>query len=270
MIKLKQLLALMILVQATSLYAGNEPIKEEFEIKLPLTHSGFLKFKNLFVDDFEAEELSRDDYYFEIFEEKHFILKNLIDPIKLRFQGNKWQIQKSHTLYSNKEMTAKLAQSISIDIDYNDSIKIKNDIVDFHHQLQELNPMALETASSIKNQLVELKLLKKARSLCEECSEYKVYYSSQINHKTRYKMKLKEQGFEFSIFVGVTKTAKYEAYEIEAELKNSTDVLAAMTTLRRWLLKQGLNLTDILQSSSPDLTLEIEKNLNLILSPYLY
>ncbi|MDD4974949.1 MAG: hypothetical protein PHY93_11395 [Bacteriovorax sp.] len=262
----KNLSTLIILLFSTVLFASSESIKTEYELKIPLTQIGFQKFKTLFIDHFQAEETTRTDLYFDIFESHHFILKNLSDPIKLRFQDSKWQIQKSHSLKGLGSITAKESQSISIDEDPYDTQKIYNDIIDFHRELTDLNPLALNTATKISDQLFKLKLLRKATKLCSLCTEEKAYYSSQMNHKNRYKVKIKEKGLEFIMFVGATTSGLIESYELEAELKNSNDVEKALSVLTNWLNDQGLSPGDISSTPAPAQDFFVEKNLNLILS----
>lgn len=262
---IKNLLALIILLYTFSGLASNAPIKTEFELKVPLTNAGFQKLKTLFVDQYQAQESFRTDLYFDIFEGEHFVLKNLSTPVKLRFQDSKWQIQKSHSLNPVGYIVRKMSQSLAFAVDSMDYNKIRQNIIDFHGELSERNPKALDSAKKIREQLLELKLFNQAIQLCELCTSDKAYYSSQMNQKKRYKIKIKEKGLEFAIFVGATKSSSQETYELEAELKNSDDIENGSKVLGNWLTKQGLNNFDILYSPAPDQTLITEKNLHSLL-----
>lgn len=262
---IKNLLPLIILLLSFSSLANNVPTKTEFELKVPLTITGFQKLKTLFVDQYQAQESFRTDLYFDIFEGEHFVLKNLSNPVKLRFQDNKWQIQKSHSLNPVGYIVRKMSQSFAITVDSIDFNKIQQNIMDFHLELSELNPKALDTGKKIHAQLIELKLFNQAIQLCELCTSDKAYYSSHMNQKKRYKIKIKEKGLEFAIFVGATKSSSQETYELEAELKNSNDIESGSKILTNWLDNHGLNTNDILHAPTPDQTLLTERNLHSLL-----
>ena len=237
-------------------------VKKEFELKLSLTESGFQKFKNLFVEHYNATVMNREDLYFDIFENHHFILKNFTSPIKLRFQDSKWQIQKSVSLETLGAITAKASYSQTIEVSDGDYKEIRKMVMRYHHELSEFNNHALSLAEEIQSKLLELKLLKKAVVLCPNCTEEQHYYSAQTNSKKRYKIKQVLDNVEFSIFVGVT-TLQYQqkTYEIEAELKNSEDTKKALGLLKSWLISEGLTSADIFTETSPDATIQVEQNL---------
>lgn len=259
---MKTLIAAFILSFSAPLLAcTGASCKTEVELKVNLTKNGYNALRATLLTKFEAEKSERTDIYFDIFKNSAYYLKKAQPPIKLRFQYNgevlKWQTQKTieQDLYSIFSM--KKTQAIAMEISENSDLF--NMLENYHEELSALNPEALVIAASIQKSLETSNIINFTRTLCDFCATTDRYYSTHINHKKRVKTKLKLSGDTFEIMVGETNNNGIVTYELEAEVKKSTNLKLSAERLNEWLKTQGMTSESIDESipSDPALPSEI-------------
>lgn len=242
------------------------PSKTEVELKLNLTKTGFSKLKSVFLQKFKAEESSRSDFYFDIFKNDAYQLKTA-PPVKIRFQWDggslTWQTQKVLSSSTLSIFSAKKTESISMDI-VNDSSLIQT-IQNYHSKLESLDPYALTIAASIQSILDEKGILSFTQALCPQCTKNESYFSTHMNDKKRVKIKLKIAEDQFTIQVGETNNRGTISYELEAEVKKSSDLAKSAESLQKWLTTNGLETIHIDSSTAIDPTKYSEEKLKQLL-----
>jgi hypothetical protein len=135
----------------------------------------------------------------------------------------------------------------------------------YHDLLAKLDKKALDEAQSIQEKLHEMGIISSLSSLCSLCSDEKNYFSSHLNQKVRAKVKLTLEGDQFALQVGETDNHGLTSYELEAEVKRTTDLKLSADRLKNWLTQKGLTQNHFESSDSPDLTLKSEENLRRLL-----
>lgn len=252
---IKTLLTFIVLAFSAPLMAcTGASCKTEVELKINLTKNGYNALRDTLLTKFEGEKSERTDIYFDIFKDGSYYLKQVQPPIKLRFQYNgevlKWQTQKTieQGLYSIFSM--KKTEAIAMEISENSYLF--NMLRNYHEELSVLNPEALNIASSIQKSLESANIINFTRTLCDFCGKTDRYFSTHINHKKRVKTKLKLSGDTFEIMVGETNNNGIVTYELEAEIKKSTDLKLSAERLHAWLKTQGLTSASIDSTISPD------------------
>lgn len=243
------------------------PSKTEVELKINLTKTGFTKLKTTFLQKFKGEESSRADFYFDIFKNDSYILKASQPPIKIRLQWDgetlTWQTQKTLNSSTLSIFSAKKTESISMDIP-NDSSLIST-IQNYHSKLNTLDPYALTIASSIQSSLDDKGILAFNQALCPQCTKTERYFSTHMNDKKRVKIKLKIAEDQFTVQVGETNNRGIISYELEAEVKKSSDLAKSAESLQKWLTTNGLESIHIDSSTPVDPTQFSEEKLKQIL-----
>lgn len=240
---IKTLLVTFILAFSAPLLAcTGASCKTEVELKINLTKSGYNTLRTTLLTNFEAEKSERTDIYFDIFKDGSYYLKKAQPPIKLRFMYSgdvlKWQTQKTIEQGTFSIFSMKKTEAISMEISEN-SYLFKM-LENYHEELSALNPEALSIAASIQKSLESVNIINFTRTLCDFCGKTDRYYSTHINHKKRVKTKLKLSGDTFEIMVGETNNNGVVTYELEAEVKKSTDLKLSAERLNEWLKTQGL------------------------------
>lgn len=230
------------------------PSKTEVELKINLTKTGFDKLKSVFLQKFKGEESARSDFYFEIFKNDSYVLKTAQPPIKIRLQWDgsalTWQTQKTLNTSALSIFSAKKTESISMDIP-NDSALMQS-IQNYHLKLSNLDSYALTIAESIQSTLDAKGILAFNQALCPACTKTERYFSSHMNDKKRVKIKLKIAEDQFSVQVGETNNRGVISYELEAEVKKSSDLAKSAETLHKWLVTNGLESIHIDSSVAVD------------------
>lgn len=239
------------------------PSKTEVELKLNLTQTGFNKLKTVFLKSFKGEESSRNDFYFDIFKTDSYVLKSAQPPVKIRFQFDgesmTWQTQKTLSSTVLSIFGAKKTESISMDIPKD--LALIDSIKNYHAKLEILDPYALTLASNIQSSLDSKGIIAFTQSLCTQCTSSERYFSTHMNMKKRVKIKLKIAEDQFSVQVGETINRGVSTYELEAEVKKSSDLAKSALNLQKWLNAQGFESTHIDSSVSVDQTKFSEEKL---------
>lgn len=243
------------------------PSKTEVELKINLTKTGFNKLKSVFLQKFNGVESARSDFYFDIFKNDAYQLKTAQSPVKIRFQWDgqdlTWQTQRVLSSSTLSIFSAKKTESISMDI-VNDSSLIQT-IQNYHSKLESLDPYALTIASSIQSTLNEKGIITFTQALCPECTKEARYFSTHMNDKKRVKIKLKIAEDQFTVQVGETNNRGVISYELEAEVKKSSDLAKSAESLQKWLSANGLESIHIDNSLPVDPTQFSEEKLKLLL-----
>ena len=229
--------------------------KSEVELKLALTKTGYETLKKVMINKYEAVESERNDTYFDIFSESHYVLRDMPQPVKLRFMWNgenlKWQNQKVIKTGARSIFSIKTTQASDIELKYDK--KLFATIQNYFLRLSKKDTSALTIAETIQADLVN-------NSLIEASSDS--YFPTHTNHKKRAKIKLKLEGDEFSIQVGETDNRGLISYEMEAEVKKSSDINKSADRLNQWLQSQGFQANHIDISVPVDPTLWSEELLD--------
>jgi uncharacterized protein YjbK len=243
------------------------PSKTEVELKINLTKTGFNKLKSVFLQKFKGEESGRSDFYFDLFKNEAYQLKTAQPPVKIRFQWDgvalTWQTQRVLSSSTLSIFSAKKTESISMDI-VNDSSLIQT-IQSYHAKLESLDPYALTIAGSIQNILDEKGIITFTQALCPQCTNEERYFSTHMNDKKRVKIKLKIAEDQFTVQVGETNNRGVISYELEAEVKKSSDLTKSAESLQKWLMTNGLESTHIDSSTAIDPTTFSEEKLKQLL-----
>lgn len=227
-------------------------IKRETELKINLTKEGYRSLETLFLKEFKGEREKRSDYYFEIFE-REYLLKKAEPAIKLRFMWDgldlKWQTQQTEKSWAYSIFTFKetLAESAVFK-----SESLLKDIEHYHSTLHKLDPKALDEALNIQKELEDKGIISSLSTLCSMCTSEKQFFSSHYNQKVRTKIKLKIEGDQFTLQVGETANNGVTTYELEAEVKKSTDLKVSADRLKRWLDEKGFQSSHIESNPSTD------------------
>jgi len=243
------------------------PSKTEVELKINLTQAGFNKLKATFLQKFKGEESGRSDFYFDIFKNDAYQLKTARPPIKLRFQWDgkdlTWQTQKVLSSSVLSIFSAKKTESISMNIPSDHSFidSIKN----YHSKLDALDPYALTIASHIQTTMNEKEIITFTQTLCPQCLIEERFFSTHMNTKSRVKIKLKIAEDQFTVQVGETNNRGILSYELEAEVKKSSDLAKSAETLQKWLTTNGLEAIHIDSSIAADPTKDSEEKLRQLL-----
>lgn len=243
------------------------PSKTEVELKINLTKTGLNKLKTIFLQKFKGEESSRSDFYFDIFKNDSYQLKTAQPPIKIRLQSDgeslTWQTQKTLNSSTLSIFSAKKTESISMDIP-NDA-SLPQAIQNYHSKLETLDPYALTMASTIQNTLDDKGILVFNQALCPQCTKEERYFSTHMNDKKRVKIKLKIAEDQFTVQVGETNNRGIISYELEAEVKKSSDLAKSAESLHKWLMTNGLESIHIDSSTAIDPTKFSEEKLKQLL-----
>jgi adenylate cyclase class IV len=243
------------------------PSKTEVELKINLTKTGHTKLRTAFLQKFKGEESSRSDFYFDIFKNDSYVLKTSQPSFKIRLQWDgialTWQTQKTLNSSTLSIFGAKKTESISMDIP-NDTALISS-IQNYHAKLNALDPYALTIASSIQNSLDDKGVLAFNLALCPQCTKSERYFSTHMNDKKRVKIKLKIAEDQFTIQVGETNNRGIISYELEAEVKKSSDLAKSAESLHKWLTTNGLDSTHIESNIPVDPTQLSEEKLKQVL-----
>lgn len=243
------------------------PSKTEVELKINLTKTGFNKLKSVFLQKFKGEESSRSDFYFDIFKNEAYQLKTAQPPIKIRLQWDgvalTWQTQKTLSSSPLSIFSAKKTESISMDI-VNDNL-LTQTIQSYHSKLEALDPYALTIAGSIQSILDEKGIITFTQALCPQCTKEERFFSSHMNDKKRVKIKLKIAEDQFTVQVGETNNRGVISYELEAEVKKSSDLAKSAESLQKWLTTNGLESIHIDSSTAIDPTKFSEEKLKQLL-----
>jgi len=230
------------------------PSKTEVELKINLTKTGFTKLKTTFLQKFNGAESARSDFYFDIFKSDSYQLKTSVPPIKIRLQTDgetlTWQTQKTLGVSTLSIFSVKKTESISMDIPNDPSIV--QSIQKYHSLLNALDPYALTLASSIQSTLDSKGILAFNQTLCPQCTRTERYFSSHMNDKKRVKIKLKIAEDQFTVQVGETNNRGIITYELEAEVKKSSDLAKSAESLQKWLTDNGLETVHIDTSTQVD------------------
>ena len=228
-------------------------IKREVELKVNLTKEGYRNLETQFLKDFKGERTKRSDYYFEIFDDGQYLLKKSEPAIKLRFMWDgldlKWQTQQTEKSWAYSIFTFKetLAESTVVKADH-----LLKDIEHYHELLAKLEPKALEEAHDIQKELEDKDIIASLPSLCSLCTGEKQFFSSHMNQKVRTKIKLIVDGDQFTLQVGETANNGVTTYELEAEVKKSTDLKLSAERLQKWLVQKGFVAAHIETQESVD------------------
>lgn len=215
-------------------------IKREVELKVNLTKEGYRNLETQFLKDFKGERTKRSDYYFEIFDDGQYLLKKSEPVIKLRFMWDgldlKWQTQQTEKSWAYSIFTFKetLAESSIIKAPH-----LLKDIEHYHELLEKLESKALDEAHDIQKELEDKGIIASLPTLCSLCTGEKQFFSSHMNQKVRTKIKLIVDGDQFTLQVGETANNGVTTYELEAEVKKSTDLKLSAERLQKWLTKKG-------------------------------
>jgi hypothetical protein len=239
-----------ILMLSSPLFAslGGLETKAEVELKLNLTKAGYENLRLHLLKEFKAEESSRSDYYFDVFENYEYILKKASPPIKLRFMWDgldlKWQSQKTMKTYAHSWFTFKETLADSSLIQRSPELLL---LIDEYHQklekpLQDTHDILI-LAKKIEESLIE-------RNIIAASSQN--YFSTHINHKKRVKIKLKLEADQFNVQLGETDNRGVVTYELEAEIKKITDTKKSAERLKTWLISNGFNSSHIETKAETD------------------
>lgn len=239
-------------------------LKRETEIKVNLTSTGHKLLKEKLLKEFKVEEATRQDFYFEIFENNDYQLKKASPPIKLRFMWDgldlKWQIQQTTGTSTYSFLGLKETLSESFELKANTS-KLLDKIKAYHALLNDLKPEALIIAREIQNEIEDQGLLEKSQGLCPQCKHDKFFYSSHINEKARLKLKLKLENDQLNIQLGETINHGVASFELEAEIKKSANHQLTAERLKNWLYAHGMKDSHIETKIEPDASLVSLKSL---------
>ncbi|MBC7430164.1 MAG: hypothetical protein H7336_16240 [Bacteriovorax sp.] len=213
---------------------------------------------------FEGVESQRSDYYFDIFQNSHYFLKTAEPPIKLRYMWDgsnlMWQTQKTTKTDARSIFSLKTTDSITMDIKHDN--KIFEEVQSYQAALSKLDPYALTIATDIQNSMNDNGVIDFARTLCTQCAKDAKYFSTHMNTKNRVKIKLKLDDDQFTVQLGATNNRGVISYELEAEVKKSTDLYKSADRLNGWLQSIGFNSTNIDISVPVDPTEISEGELN--------
>lgn len=253
---MKTLIALTFLLSSYALMADSVVFnKAEVELKVALTKNGYSALKKALSENYKVEESERTDYYFDVFDNGHYVLRDLPLPIKLRFMWDgenlKWQNQKVIKTNSRSIFSIKTIEASEIEMKYDKALF--ESINSYFQGLSQKDAYALAIASDIQNTLVKSKVL-------EESAQH--YFPTHTNHKKRVKIKLKIDNDQFSVQLGETNNRGVFSYEMEAEVKKSSDINKSADRLNSWLQSQGFNASHIDISVPVDPTSFSEKLLN--------
>ena len=242
------------------------PSKTEVELKINLTKAGYNKLKSTFLQKYKGEESSRSDFYFDIFKNDSYQLKTAQPPVKIRFQWDgtdlTWQTQRVLSSSLQSIFIAKKTESISMDIPADTSLieSIKN----YHAKLDALDPYALTMAANIQATMDAQGIITFTQALCPQCTKEERFFSSHLNTKSRVKIKLKLAEDQFSVQVGETNNRGIITYELEAEVKKSSDLEKSAESLHKWLTTNGLESTHIESNPAMDPTKDSETKLKVL------
>ncbi len=253
---IKTLIALTFLLSSYALMASSVVTnKAEVELKVALTKGGYNALKKSLSENYKVEESERTDYYFDIFENGHYVLRDLSQPIKLRFMWDgedlKWQNQKIIKTGSRSVFSIKTTEASEIEMKFDKTLFESINL--YFQKLSQKDSYALTLASDIQEMLIEKEILENST---------KHYFPTHTNHKKRVKIKLKIDNDQFSVQLGETNNRGVISYEMEAEVKKSTDINKSADRLNSWLQSQGFNATHIDISVPVDPTEYSEKILN--------
>lgn len=232
-------------------------LKRETEIKVNLTASGFKLLKEKLLKEFKSEEAKRQDFYFEIFDNSEYQLKKASPPIKLRYMWDgldlKWQIQQ--TTGTSTYAFLNLKETLSESVELKANTQLLNKINQYHSLLNKLEPEALVVAREIQNEIEDQGLIAKSQGLCPQCKSDKYFYSSHTNEKCRVKVKLKLENDQLNIQLGETINHGVASYELEAEIKKSSNHQLTAERLKNWLYAHGMKDSHIETKIEPDAAL---------------
>ncbi|MBC7713801.1 MAG: hypothetical protein H7177_10710 [Rhizobacter sp.] len=244
----KTLIALFIITTSTaSMACPGASCKTDVELKVNLTQNGFETLKKIFLKKFDGEESQRSDYYFDIFQNNHYFLKTAEPPIKLRYMWNgkdlSWQTQKTTKTDARSIFSIKTTDAISMDIKHDN--KIFEEIQNYHAALAKLDPYALTIAKNIQQEMLDAGVIDFTRTQCQQCTTGAKYFSTHMNTKNRVKIKLKLDDDQFTVQLGTTNNRGVVTYELEAEIKKSSDLYKSADRLNNWLQSLGFNSSQI-------------------------
>lgn len=221
--------------------------KLEVELKVAMTKEGYNTLKKSLSENYNIEESERTDYYFDAFLNGQYVLKKLSQPVKLRFMWDgenlKWQNQKVINTNSRSIFAIKTTESSEIEMDYDKTLF--ESINHYFQILSQKDLYALTIASGIQNILSEKDILK---------TQNLHYFPTHMNHKKRVKIKLKIDNDQFSVQLGETNNRGVISYEMEAEVKKSSDLDKSADRLNSWLQSQGFRASHIDISNPVDPT----------------
>jgi uncharacterized protein YjbK len=243
------------------------PSKTEVELKINLTREGYNKLKSTFLQKFKGEESSRTDFYFDIFKNDAYQLKMAQPPVKIRFQWNgtdlSWQTQRVLNSSTISIFAVKKTESNSMDPPAD--LSLFDTIKNYHFKLDALDPYALAVAAQIQTTMDDKGIISFTQTLCPQCTKQESYFSTHLNTKSRVKIKLKIAEDQFSVQVGETNNRGIMTYELEAEVKKSSDLEKSAESLHNWLTTNGLESTHIESSTTIDPTKDSEIKLRELL-----
>ena len=229
--------------------------KTETELKVALTKSGFESLKNVFINNYEAEESVRSDFYFDTFVDGRYVLRHLDQPIKLRFMWNgemlKWQNLKVIKTGFRSIFSIKTSESSELEINYEKSFFETIDL--YFQKLVAVDAYAMTLAAGIQNHMVKNGVL---------TDDGLRYFPTHSNYKKRFKIKLKIESDQFNVQIGETVNRGVSSYELEAEVKKSTDINKSADRLNNWLQTKGFIAAHIDITTPVDPALFSEKLLN--------
>lgn len=224
---------------------------DEMELRLPLSEKNY----NLLIEHTKAslkETKTREDFYFEIYSDRYYVLSTLPTPLKVRLMHkkdeSKWQFQKkvnSQSLppFTISETSSKEKKASNLN-SFIALLKV------FDDELMNLSPETLRSLKIIQKDLMTNNAFTSLLASCAECKTKGDFVPTHYNFKERTEFIVPLKVGELEIQIGKTENRGSWNYELEAEIKDKAHLKEYAVQLQKWLTEVGVDIKDIPQGES--------------------